>query len=126
MEAERKKPAALVASGDQAACQVVGGVLQRNGFLVTALADGRQVIPAVANTHFHLVFLDLLLPNVSGMQVFQVIKGIPEMKIVLLVRNEQSFAAMIKVAREGGALGPLVYPLIPDKVEHLLREIKAA
>ena len=112
----------LVASGDTAACQIIGSVLKRNGFRVREVSDGHRVVEEIADVLFRVVFLDIMLPNVSGMQIFQVIRHIPGMKIVMLVKDEQSFEAMISNAREQGAFGPLTHPVIPAKVEEILRE----
>jgi CheY-like chemotaxis protein len=77
-------------------CQVVVNQLRSAGFEnVASETDPRLVLDAISEFKPDMVLLDILMPNISGLEVLQQIRSKPEMdKIIVLMlsaagRDEQ-------------------------------------
>lgn len=68
------KLTALVVEDDTTLQTVYRFILQRSGFDVHFAVDGAQAIRMLETLIPHLVFLDMLLPYVSGMDVLRFIR----------------------------------------------------
>lgn len=67
-------------------------ILSRAGFTVRALADGRQVLSAVAERRPDLVILDLMLPGQSGLEILTALRADPataELPVMMLTAKGQ-------------------------------------
>jgi diguanylate cyclase (GGDEF)-like protein len=67
-------------------------VLQREGYEVTSAADGREALRRVRADSPDLVLLDMILPDMDGLQVLRIIKALPEDQyipvIILSVKSD--------------------------------------
>ena len=54
-------------------------LMRREGYDVTHIANGREALEQVENLHPDLVLLDVTLPEVSGYEICQRIKGTPSL-----------------------------------------------
>jgi two-component system response regulator RegX3 len=62
----------------------VAAYLEREGFWVTAVADGQEALDAAARKPFDLVVLDLNLPKVPGEEVCRRIRDTSDVPIIML------------------------------------------
>jgi two-component system response regulator RegX3 len=62
----------------------VAAYLEREGFWVTAVADGQEALDAAARKPFDLVVLDLNLPKVPGEEVCRRIRATSDVPIIML------------------------------------------
>jgi two-component system response regulator RegX3 len=62
----------------------VAAYLEREGFWVTAVADGQEALDAAARKPFDLVVLDLNLPRVPGEEVCRRIRDTSDVPIIML------------------------------------------
>jgi two-component system response regulator MtrA len=73
-------PRALVIEDDQSVRAAVTLVLERSGFVVESVGDGRSGLDRLDDSVFDLVILDLMLPGLSGFDVCREIRvrsGVP-------------------------------------------------
>jgi two-component system phosphate regulon response regulator PhoB len=68
--------------------------LTREGFSVTAVADGEEAVKAVSRKPPDLILLDLMLPGIDGKEVCRLLKGDPKTTsipiIMVTAKGEES------------------------------------
>jgi two-component system, cell cycle response regulator len=68
----------LVVEDSRTQAEALAGVLTREGHRVTIAADGREAIRRVRSEPPDLVFLDLVLPDMDGLEVLRIMKARPD------------------------------------------------
>ena len=84
--------------------------------------DGSEAIQKYFKYHPHIVFLDIVMPNKSGLEVLNEIKSKdPNAKVIIIsaVGHEELVRKALKV----GAIGYVVKPFHPDLLKELLHSI---
>jgi two-component system nitrogen regulation response regulator NtrX len=97
--------------------QSLSGVLEDEGYAVSAVESGEACLAALPGGEFELVFLDIWLPDIDGMEVLARIQEIalPERPVVVVVSGHGSIEAAVK-ATKLGAFDFLEKPLSIEKV----------
>jgi DNA-binding response OmpR family regulator len=67
----------LMIEDDERLAKMVGDYLRQSGFVFFHAADGAEGLRAVQKNTPHLVILDLMLPDMDGLQVCQKIRALP-------------------------------------------------
>ncbi len=79
------------------------------------VSDSRQALDIIRSHRFHLVFLDLKMPHVSGMELLEAIKTeFPRIECVIVTASDEASTAI--QAMRFGAYDYLVKPLNTDKL----------
>lgn len=97
-------------------------ILKRGGYSVDSVADAQAALQKLISERFDLVFLDLKMPGMSGMQLLPEVRLLyPDMPILILTANA-SLETAIEALRLG-ARGYLLKPLDPSQILVRLEEI---
>ena len=101
----------LVVDDDAGLLSSVRAILLSAGLAEPALvSDSMKVVEVVKNHHFHLVLLDLIMPNLSGMELLQVLKQeFPDVECVVVSAVDEVSSAV--EAMKYGAYDYLIKPL---------------
>ena len=87
-------PHILVVDDDRDIRTLLSDYLQKNGYRVTAVAEGKAMRRTLEQTHVDLIVLDLMLPKVDGVTVCRAIRREPinsDVPILMLTaRREES------------------------------------
>jgi DNA-binding response OmpR family regulator len=89
---------------DQLISDLYSTILDLNGFKVTRLTDGTEVVKNALKRMPDIIVLDLMMPHVSGMEVLETLKadqktaGIPVIMFSNLLDTEMSRQALNKGA----------------------------
>ena len=59
----------LVVDDESDNAELFKALLNKEGYVVTTLLDPTRVIPTLKEGNFHLVILDMMMPQLSGTQV---------------------------------------------------------
>ena len=78
----------LVVDDDAKIVRLVRAYLERDGYPVIEAADGRAALAAVARERPALVVLDLMLPEVDGLDVVRAIRRTGDTPIIVLSYGE--------------------------------------
>ncbi len=75
----------LIVDDDPTLAEVVAGYLARTGHEVTTVADGRSAMDSITAAPPDLVVLDLMLPEIDGLEVCRRIRsGHPDVRVIIL------------------------------------------
>lgn len=74
----KQVPKVLVVDDDPKALEILSTLLQGRGFTVERAYGGREAIDIARRELFDLILLDLMMPEVSGFDVVQALKGRPD------------------------------------------------
>lgn len=114
MNSVTNKTTILVVDDNEANLYAVSRTLRTAGFNVLEAATGTQALE-MANRKPDLVILDVLLPDISGVEVCKRLKESPETSSTIIVHLSANFVSPEDRARglEEGADGYLVHPIDP-------------
>jgi two-component system response regulator RegX3 len=110
----------LLVEDEPALADTVRYNLEREGYGVIVAADGRRALEAFRRDHPSLVILDLMLPEVPGLDVCRLIRAESEVPIIILTAKDSEAD---KVA--GLELGADDYVTKPFSVRELLSRVRA-
>lgn len=110
----------LVIEDDRKIGRVVKAYLEGAGYRVLLFEKGRDAIDHVMKEPPQLVILDLMLPDMSGEEVFQELKGLGDFPVIMLTAKSSEEE---KVA--GFALGADDYVVKPFSPRELVFRVKA-
>ena len=106
----------LIVDDDTGLLSSVRAILLSAGLPEPALvSDSTKVVEVVRNHRLHLIMLDLIMPNLSGMELLQVLKReFPDVECVVVTAVDEVSSAV--EAMKYGAYDYLIKPLQSDKL----------
>lgn len=100
----------------------LGGILEDEGHNVVIVGDGYRAIEAVRKGHFDVIFMDIKMPGIDGVQTFREIKKI-DPKAVVIMMTGYSVEDLVKRAVSEGAYICLYKPFDMERVITLVENI---
>ena len=113
--------AALIVDDDPGIRQLMKDAVVDHGYKVVAVDSGESALEELDRQRFDLIFLDLVLPRLSGVEVLRAIKE----------RNQKTMVAVITgygddpVALEAMSLGPLFFIRKPFQISEITEVLDA-
>jgi len=113
--------AALIVDDDPGIRQLMTDAVLDHGYKVVAVDSGEKAMEELDRQRFDLIFLDLVLPRLSGVEVLRAIKE----------RNQKTMVAVITgygddpVALEAMSLGPLFFIRKPFEMSEITEVLDA-
>lgn len=104
----------LVVDDDTALSEMIGIVLQSEGYEPEFCADGSQAMEAFRRTHPDLVLLDVMLPGMDGIQICRLIRAESGTPIIML--TAKSDTTDVVSGLEAGADDYMVKPFNPKEL----------
>lgn len=116
---------ALVVEDDGDIGQLLVFILEREGFLVTLLRDGRQALARIAQGDpTRLVMLDVMLPHATGHELLAALRSHADWKSVPVVMlTAKSQEGDIVRALDAGANDYMVKPFQPAELKARIRRL---
>jgi len=116
------KPKILVVDDMRSMRLTLSGLMEDKGYHVTGVEDGYQAIDAARRTAFDLIFIDIKMPGINGVQTFREIKKISPGSVVVMMTG---FAVedLVKEALEEGAVSVIYKPFDVEKVVSLVEAV---
>jgi len=97
-------------------------ILEGRGFSVATADDGFQAIKKVKKQDFDLIFMDIKMPGINGVQTFREIKKINP-KVSVIMMTAYSVEDLVKEAIEEGAYTLIYKPFDMDKVIQTIERV---
>ena len=96
------------------------GIIENLGFQVVDVEDGYQAIDRIKNTRFDLVFLDIKMPGINGVQTFREIKKLrPDSLVVMMTGFD--VAELIDASFDEGAICVVYKPFDSEQIVDVVR-----
>ncbi len=113
----------LVVDDDALSRDYLSEALLRNGYGVENASDGHKAIKMVGNCNYDVVFLDMKMPGIGGLDVLEKIKKISKETTVIIMTAFGSIESAV-VAMKNGAYDYIIKPFSLDQIETLLTRIQ--
>ena len=113
------KPKILVVDDQKGIRLTLSAIMAHQGYDVTEVEDGYQAIEAVTNTAFDVVFLDIKMPGINGVQSFREIKKISPKSAVVMMTGF-SVEDLVREALDEGARTVIYKPFQVEKLLSLV------
>jgi len=106
----------LVVDDDQEVRDVLKEMAEKQGYNVYTSASGEQALTEIGRQHFDLIFLDLRLPGISGVNLLESVKEKARDTVVVIV----TALADDSMAMKAMASGPLLLVRKPFKEKDII------
>lgn len=97
----------------------LGGILEDEGYNVVMAENGYQAIEAAKQTPFDLIFMDIKMPGINGVQTFREIKKVNPEAVVIMM-TAYSVEDLVREALEEGAYAVVYKPFDIDKIVSII------
>ncbi len=114
-----KKGRILVVDDQEEILESLGAVLMDEGHEVMLARDGQEALHVVQSDAPHIVFLDIWIPGIDGMQTLKAIKRIDPKCFVIMMSGHGTIETAVKAIKLG-AEDYLEKPLNLEDVLHLV------
>jgi len=109
--------------------EIVGYNLAQEGYQIVTAENGKEAIAKAKKEHPHLIIMDVMMPEMDGMEATEAIRKMPELKDVIITfltaRSEDySQVAGFDAGADDYITKPIKPKLLVSKVKALLRRLK--
>jgi len=94
--------------------------LKRMGFIVQDAADGAQALRKVHAETFDLIFADIKMPNLGGMDLLRKVREVSPESVVVMMTAYATVENAVE-AMKIGAFDYIIKPFSPDQIEMVTR-----
>lgn len=101
-------PEILIVDDEQPIRRFLRTVLEEQGYAVAEATTGRQGVAMSSAAGLTLILLDLGLPDIDGLEVLSIVRGVTDVPIIVLSARETQEAKI--AALDGGAVDYLTKP----------------
>jgi DNA-binding NtrC family response regulator len=115
----------LVVDDDQDSVELVEKILKKDGYRVASLTDGRKVDEELRKNDIHLAVVDLKMPEISGLDVVDMIRRHDSDCAVILMTGYATLDSAVSALR-GGVVDYLRKPVREDELLGAVRRALAA
>jgi DNA-binding response OmpR family regulator len=111
----------LVAEDDPKQAELVRMYLEREGHAVTVARDGRTALEQIRQKHPDLVVLDVMMPNVDGLDVCRILRAESDIPIVMVTARSTEDDMLLGL--DLGADDYVVKPYSPRELMARIRTV---
>jgi DNA-binding NtrC family response regulator len=119
-----EKPRILIVDDDASMIRTTSLILGRKGYTVATAADGPEAIEKVKEQPFDIIFMDIKMPVMDGVETHRRVKEIQPDAVVMMM-TAYAVEDLIQQALEDGAYGVLYKPLDIDRMVTVIEEARA-
>ena len=117
-----EEPRVLLVDDDISLLKTMSFVLGRKGCSVAIAQSGDEVIRMVREDPFDIIFVDVRMPIMNGLECYENIRGIrPDATVVMM--TAYAVEDLVQKALREGAYGVMYKPLDMEEVLRLIGEI---
>ncbi len=122
IEAALHKTLILVVDDYFADRETLKAILEERGYRVATAETGAEALGRVKEKHFDIIFLDIRLPDIDGVQIFEEVKVIdPEVAVIMMTGYSEE--EVVRRAISQGAYTCIYKPFDVEKLMTVVGEI---
>lgn len=110
----------LVVDDDRDIANLFSTILEANGYQVATALTGKAAIQQVREQSFGLIYLDLVLPDISGPEILRAIRQIDDTASVVVITGNQESNLLQEILE----LGPFTVLVKPFGVDEIVETVK--
>jgi DNA-binding NtrC family response regulator len=110
----------LVIDDEEVMRDVLGTLLRQAGYKVTLAADGQEGLALARKHSFDAAVVDVMLPEVSGIEVLEELKKLDADQVVLMITAFASVETALSAMKKG-AFDYVAKPFKHEELLHILR-----
>jgi DNA-binding NtrC family response regulator len=111
----------LIVDDDESIRESMSQVLGKEGYGVKTAEEGKKGLRLFSDENFHVVFLDLKLPGMGGMEILSQIKESNSETPVIIITGYASVESAVEAMRRG-AYDYMVKPFTPEELRVITRK----
>jgi DNA-binding NtrC family response regulator len=97
--------------------------LSQEGYEVTVVENGKKAIEAAKTQHFDFVITDLVMPELDGWEVLEILQETqPSPRVIIITAHGREDTE--RMVKEKGAWAYLEKPYIVEKIIGILKEAR--
>ena len=94
--------------------------LKRMGFAVQDASDGAQALRKIKSETFDLIFTDIKMPSLSGMELLRKVREVSPESVIVMMTAYATVESAVE-AMKMGAFDYIIKPFSPDQIEMVTR-----
>ena len=115
----------LIADDDETTRQMLRGILKSAGYTVATVSDGQAALKTLRKKKFDLLFLDLWMPKMSGLDLLTQLEEETNVPKIVVMTSDKTSETMLRVLR-GRVYQFVAKPLDAENVLELVRDALAS
>jgi len=120
-----KKASILIVDDNISLCKTMSFVLGRKGYTVTIAKDGPEAIVKAKESPFDMIFMDIKMPLMNGVETYRRIKKARPEAVVMMM-TAYAVEELVQEALQEGAYGITYKPLDIERVVALIEDARKA
>lgn len=112
----------MVVDDDSLGREYLYETLKRNGYDVTSVGNGQQALARIGKEACDVIFLDMKMPGMCGMEVLEKVKGISPETVVILMTAHGTIETAVEAMKKG-AYDYIIKPFSPEQIELLISRV---
>jgi CheY-like chemotaxis protein/anti-sigma regulatory factor (Ser/Thr protein kinase) len=120
-----RMPNILIADDDPTTRQMLRGILKSGGYSVSTASDGHAALKALRKKKFDLLFLDIWMPRMSGLDLLAQLRGQADLPKVMVMTSDQTPETLLRVLR-GQVYQFIAKPLEAASLLEMVRDALAS
>ena len=114
----------LIADDNENIREALTYLLEDEGYSLSMAKDGAETLTKVREVQPHILFLDIMMPEINGYDVCRIIKNDPELKrIYVIMLTAKGQVAEQERGRAAGADEYIVKPFSPMEILAKIKDI---
>ena len=118
-------PEILVCDDDATTRKMMRGILKSGGFTVSTVSDGEAALRALRKKKFDLVFLDIWMPKISGLDLLELLHDEPYIPKIVVMTSDQTSETLLRALR-GRVFQFLTKPVASESLLDLVNNALSA
>lgn len=119
----KKKARILIVDDNISQCKTMSFILEHKGYSVSIANDGLEAIKITEERPFDMIFLDIKMPLLNGVETYKRIKKIRPDAVVVMI-TAYAVEDLVQEALQEGAYGIIYKPVDIEKVVALIEKQK--
>jgi DNA-binding NtrC family response regulator len=117
------RPSILIVDDNASQCKTMSLILRHKGYTVATANDGPEAIKTVRERPFDVIFMDIKMPLMNGVETYRRIKEV-QPKALVIMMTAYAVEDLVQQAMEEGAYGIVYKPLDIERAITIVEEAK--